>query len=161
MTAPDLIDLRALGYDETIAFAAELGQPRFRGEQIWRWVHAQMVDSFDEMTNLGKDLRAQLQARATIGTLTVAEIQTSHDGTRKLRLETRDGKSIESVLIPDGDKTTQCISSQVGCAIDCQFCATAKLALTRNLDPGEIVDQAYRAKKMPAEVDPGLRICFL
>ncbi len=161
MTAPDLIDLRALGYDETIAFAAELGQPRFRGEQIWRWVHAQMVDSFDEMTNLGKDLRAQLQARATIGTLTVAEIQTSHDGTRKLRLETRDGKSIESVLIPDGDKTTQCISSQVGCAIDCQFCATAKLGLTRNLDPGEIVDQVYRAKKLLAEVDPGRRITNL
>ncbi|MCE9577760.1 MAG: 23S rRNA (adenine(2503)-C(2))-methyltransferase RlmN [Deltaproteobacteria bacterium] len=161
MTTPDLTDLRALGYDETIAFAAELGQPRFRGEQIWRWVHAQMVDSIDEMSNLGKDLRAQLKARATIGTLTVAEIQTSKDGTRKLRLETRDGKSIESVLIPDGEKTTQCISSQVGCAIDCQFCATAKLGLTRNLDAGEIVDQVYRAKKLLAEVDPGRRITNL
>ena len=157
----DLRDLRSLGFDETVALAASLGAPKFRGEQIWRWVHGKMVDSIDEMTNVPKDLRARLAEVATIGTLGVAEIQTSRDGTRKLRLTTHDGKSIESVIIPDGEKTTQCISSQVGCAIDCQFCATAKLGLSRNLEPGEIVDQVYRARKLLAEVEPERRITNL
>jgi 23S rRNA (adenine2503-C2)-methyltransferase len=152
-------DLRAMTLVETTDWMVrELGQPRFRGEQIWRWIHGKGARSFDEMTNLGAALRAELAEKATIGTLEVAEIQTSKDGTRKLRLETRDGKSIESVLIPDGDKTTQCISSQVGCALDCQFCATAKLGLTRHLDAGEIVDQVYRARALLAEVEPGRRI---
>lgn len=155
----DLIDLRALDLDQTVAFATEvLGQPRYRGEQIWRWVHGAGVTRFEDMTNLGKGLRAELERRATLGTLQVAEVQTSRDGTRKMRLATRDGRSIESVLIPDGEKLTQCISSQVGCAIDCQFCATAKLGLARHLDPGEIVDQVYRARALLAEVEPGRRI---
>jgi 23S rRNA (adenine2503-C2)-methyltransferase len=154
-----LADLRAMTLVETADWMVrELGQPRFRGEQVWRWIHGKGARSFDEMTNLGAALRAELAAKATIGTLQVAEVQTSRDGTRKLRLETRDGKSIESVLIPDGDKTTQCISSQVGCALDCQFCATAKLGLTRHLDAGEIVDQVYRARALLAEVEPGRRI---
>ena len=155
-------DLRAMTLVETMDWMVrELGQPRFRGEQVWRWVHGKGARSFDEMTNLGAPLRAALAEKATIGTLEVAEVQTSKDGTRKLRLETRDGKSIESVLIPDGDKTTQCISSQVGCALDCQFCATGKLGLTRHLDPGEIVDQVYRARALLAEVEPGRRITNL
>jgi 23S rRNA (adenine2503-C2)-methyltransferase len=157
----ELRDLRSLSFDETVALAISLGAPKFRGEQIWRWVHGKMVDSIDEMTNVPRDLRAKLAEVATVGTLEVAEIQTSRDGTRKLRLVTRDGKSIESVIIPDGEKTTQCISSQVGCAIDCQFCATAKLGLSRNLTPGEIVDQVYRARKLLADVDPERRITNL
>jgi 23S rRNA (adenine2503-C2)-methyltransferase len=78
-----------------------------------------------------------------------------------LRLVTRDGQSIESVLIPDGEKTTQCISSQVGCAVDCQFCATAKMGLMRNLDAGEIVDQVYVARRLLAEVEPGRKLTNL
>lgn len=116
---------------------------------------------FRRNVELVKDVRATLEARATLGCLTVAEVQTSRDGTRKLRLLTRDGQSIESVLIPDGDKTTQRISSQVGCAVDCQFCATAKLGLKRNLDAGEIVDQVYLAQRLLAEVDPDRRITNL
>jgi len=135
--------------------------PRFRGEQIWRWVHGAGVRSFDEMTNVSKAVRTQLAERATLGTLQVDEVQTSHDGTRKLRLLTRDGKAIETVLIPDGEKLTQCISSQVGCALDCQFCATAKLGLSRHLDAGEIVDQVYRARALLAEVEPGRRVTNL
>jgi 23S rRNA (adenine2503-C2)-methyltransferase len=88
-------------------------------------------------------------------------VQRSADGTRKLRLRTRDGRSIESVLIPDGDKLTQCISSQVGCALDCQFCATAKLGLVRHLDAGEIADQVYRAQALMADAEPGRRITNL
>jgi 23S rRNA (adenine2503-C2)-methyltransferase len=155
------IDLRTLTLDEAQGFAVAQGWPAFRGEQVWRWVHDKAVRSFDDMTNLGRETRARLAETAVIGGLEIAEVQTSRDGTRKLRLVTRDGQSIESVVIPDGDKTTQCISSQVGCAVDCQFCATAKLGLVRNLDAGEIVDQVYLARRLLAEVDPGRRISNL
>jgi len=155
---PSLTDLRALTLPETEEWFVAQGQARFRGEQVWRWIHGKGARTWDEMTNVSATLRAELATRATIGTLDVAEVQTSRDGTRKLRLETRDGRSIESVLIPDGEKTTQCISSQVGCALDCQFCATAKLGLVRHLDAGEIVDQVYRARALLAEVEPDRRI---
>jgi 23S rRNA (adenine2503-C2)-methyltransferase len=154
-------DFRAMTLEDAEAFAVARGWPRFRGEQVWRWVHDKGVRRFDDMTNLGAATRAELAAHATIGGLTIAEVQTSADGTRKLRLVTHDGQSIESVLIPDGDKTTQCISSQVGCAVDCQFCATAKLGLVRNLDAGEIVDQVYLARQLLAEVEPGRKLTNL
>jgi 23S rRNA (adenine2503-C2)-methyltransferase len=161
-TPPLQRDLRAMTLDETVAFVTgELGEPRFRGEQVWRWVHAHGVSDFDAMKNVPKATRAKLAGRAKIGTLKVAEVQTSIDGTRKVRFETADGRSIESVIIPDGEKTTQCISSQVGCALDCQFCATAKLGFTRHLDAGEIADQVYRARALLAEVEPGRRITNL
>ena len=164
MTTPtqdDRPDLRALTLDEAQALAESLGLPRFRGEQAWRWVHGKGAVSWDEMSNIGPAVRERLAAGARIGTLTLAEVQRSKDGTKKLRFTTRDGYAIESVLIPDGDKTTQCISSQVGCAVDCQFCATAKLGLTRNLDPGEITDQVYRARALLAAEEPDRRITNL
>jgi len=160
-TAVGKLDLRNVTLDEAEAFAVAQGWPRFRGEQIWRWVHDKGARSFDDMTNLGRETRARLAETAAIGGLEIAEVQTSHDGTRKLRLTTHDGQSIESVVIPDGDKTTQCISSQVGCAVDCQFCATAKMGLRRNLDAGEIVDQVYLARGLLAELEPGRRITNL
>jgi 23S rRNA (adenine2503-C2)-methyltransferase len=141
-------DLRAMTLSDAQEFAVAQGWPRFRGEQAWRWVHAKGVRDFAEMTDLPRDARDGLAECAAIGSLEVADVQSSRDGTRKLRLVTRDGNSIESVIIPDGDKTTLCISSQVGCAIDCQFCATAKLGLVRNLDAGEIVDQVYVARRL-------------
>ena len=156
-----MLDLRNQTLDETVALAAQLGEPRYRGEQIWRWVHARGATTLDQMSDVSKDLRLRLAQVARLGALEVAEVQRSIDGTRKLRLTTRDGKSIESVLIPDGDKLTQCISSQVGCALDCQFCATAKLGLVRNLEPGEIVDQVYRAQELLAREEPGRRITNL
>jgi 23S rRNA (adenine2503-C2)-methyltransferase len=156
-----VLDLRNQTLEETVALTASLGEPRYRAEQIWRWVHARGATSLDQMTDLSKELRARLAGEVSLGTLEVAEVQRSVDGTRKLRLTTRDGKSIESVLIPDGDKMTQCISSQVGCALDCQFCATAKLGLTRNLEPGEIADQVYRAQELLAREEAGRRITNL
>ncbi len=151
-----------MDFPETVAFATEvLGQPSYRGEQIWRWIHGAGVREFSEMSNISKRLQGLMHSEAELGTLRVADVQTSADGTRKMRLETRDGHSIESVLIPDGDKLTQCISSQVGCALDCRFCATAKLGLSRHLDAGEIVDQVYRARELLAEVEPGRRITNL
>jgi 23S rRNA (adenine2503-C2)-methyltransferase len=156
-----LPDICAMTLDEAEAFAVARGWSKFRGEQIWRWVHARGARAFDEMTDLSRDIRAELAGVASIGSLRIAEIQTSRDGTRKLRLVTRDDHSIESVLIPDGDKTTQCISSQVGCAVDCQFCATAKLGLVRNLDAGEIVDQVYLARTLLAQLEPDRRLTNL
>ena len=160
-SADDRPDLRALTLDEAMAFVETLGLPRFRGEQAWRWVHGKGAGTWDEMTNIGAPVRERLAAAMSIGTLILAEVQRSRDGTKKLRFTTRDGYAIESVLIPDGDKTTQCISSQVGCAVDCQFCATAKLGLTRNLDPGEIADQVYRARALLAVEEPERRITNL
>ena len=137
------------------------GEPRYRGEQLWRWAHGAGVQSFEEMSNISKTLRTQLAMHMQLGTLRIDMIQTARDGTRKLRLLTRDNQAIESVLIPDGDKLTQCISSQVGCALGCRFCATAKMGLKRNLDAGEIVDQVYRAQHLLATVEPGRRITNL
>jgi 23S rRNA (adenine2503-C2)-methyltransferase len=153
----ELPDLRAMTLADAEALAVASGWPRFRGEQVWRWVHDKGARGFAEMTNVAPAMRDEWAARARIGGLAIAEVQTSRDGTKKLRLVTRDGQSIESVLIPDGDKLTQCISSQVGCAVDCQFCATAKLGLVRNLDAGEIVDQVYLARAL----EPGRRITNL
>jgi 23S rRNA (adenine2503-C2)-methyltransferase len=155
-------DLKRLTWDETLGWArAVLGEPAFRGEQLFRWVHARGALDFDAMSDIGKPLRARLAELAAVPRLEVAEVQRGADGTKKLRLVTRDGRSIESVLIPDGDKTTQCISTQVGCAMACDFCATGKLGLTRNLDAGEIVDQVYRAQALLAAEEPGRRITNL
>jgi 23S rRNA (adenine2503-C2)-methyltransferase len=154
-------DLRDLTFDQMLGFAAGLGEPRYRGEQLFRWVHGRGVTDFAAMTNLGKGLRAALAEQATLTTLVVDQVQTSADGTRKLRLLTDDGHAIESVLIPDGDKLTQCISSQVGCPLGCRFCATARLGFTRNLAPGEIVDQVYRARALLDQVEPGRRLTNL
>src|SRR5262249_36369820 len=103
------------------------------------------------MTDLPAALRARLAAAATLEPLAVDVVQRSHDGTQKLRLRTHDGKLLESVLIPEDDKLTLCVSSQVGCALDCTFCATAKLGFGRQLSPGEIVGQVYQARTMAAE----------
>jgi 23S rRNA (adenine2503-C2)-methyltransferase len=154
-------DVRDMTLEETTELALSLGESRFRGEQVYRWVHQHGVTSWDEMTNLSKAARDKLAAAATITTLAIDELQTSKDGTRKLRFLTPDGRAIESVLIPDGDKTTQCISSQVGCALDCDFCATAKLGFSRHLSAGEIVDQVYRARALLEQVEPGRRITNL
>ncbi len=154
-------DLRSMTLDDAEAFALAQGWPRFRGEQIWRWVHDHGVRDFAEMTNLSAANRDAIAAVGELRSLTLAESQTSKDGTRKLRFTTHDGASIESVLIPDGDrdgKTTICISSQVGCAVDCQFCATGKLGLKRNLDACEIVDQVYLGKRLLAAEAPDRRL---
>ncbi len=154
-----VIDLRSLRLEETRELVLAHGHPAYRAEQLWRWVHDKGVRSLDQATNLPAALRSSLAAASvTLSALQLAEVQRSTDGTRKMRITTSDGRSIESVLIPDGDKMTQCISSQVGCALDCQFCATAKLGLMRNLSAGEIVDQVYLAKELLAVEAPGQRI---
>jgi 23S rRNA (adenine2503-C2)-methyltransferase len=129
----------------------ELGSPSYRADQLFAWIHERQVDDFGAMSNLPKVERERLSERASLETLTVDAVLRARDGTRKLRLRTCDGEAIESVLIPNDERgLTQCISSQVGCALDCRFCATASLGFRRNLDSWEIVDQVARARQMLA-----------
>jgi 23S rRNA (adenine2503-C2)-methyltransferase len=129
--------------------AAELGAPGYRADQVFAWIHGRRVADFDVMTNLPKRERELLGARASLERLRVDTVLRARDGTRKLRLRTSDGEAIESVLIPNDERgLTQCVSSQVGCALDCRFCATASLGFVRNLDTWEIVDQVARAREL-------------
>ncbi len=154
-------DVLDLTHPELAAFLAEQGEKRFRTDQVFQWLHARGVRAFEEMSNLPKASRDKLASVAKIGSLRLDTVQRSTDGTRKLRFLVEDGRAIESVLIPDGDKMTQCISSQVGCALDCQFCATATLGFGRNLTAGEIVEQVHLARRLLAEEEPGRRITNL
>jgi 23S rRNA (adenine2503-C2)-methyltransferase len=142
-------ELRGLLADELVGWVERAGAPEYRAEQIFRWLHGHGVESLDAMTNVPTSLRQALERDHRTATLTLDTVQTAADGTRKLRFRTSDGHAIESVLIPDEDterdKLTLCISSQVGCALDCGFCATATLGFTRHLLAGEIVEQVYRA----------------
>ena len=153
-------DLRSFNPAELAQRVKAAGQPSYRSEQIFRWLHGQGVDSWDAMTNVPPALRQALSqdTEAAMAPLTLADEQVAADGTRKMRFLTEDGRSIESVLIPEEhdlepregndagrDKLTLCVSSQVGCALDCGFCATATLGFGRNLTAGEIVQQVYIA----------------
>ena len=147
------MDLRSFTPAELKERVLALGQPLYRAEQVFRWLHALPAEgpprSLREKSNLPAALRDTLLDEAPLRPLTAETIQEARDGTRKFRFRTHDGKAIESVLIPDDDverdKLTLCISSQVGCALDCQFCATATLGFSRHLSAGEIVDQVYQA----------------
>lgn len=120
-----------------------LGEPAFRAKQLYDWVHKKGVRSFDEMTNFPNHLRERLKAEGyAVGRVSVDQLLVSVDGTRKLVIRLSDDGVVETVLIPMGPNDfTQCISSQVGCALDCKFCYTGTLGLSRHLTPGEMVDQ--------------------
>jgi 23S rRNA (adenine2503-C2)-methyltransferase len=147
------LDLRSLTATELATRVRAAGAPAYRGEQVFRWLHEQAVEGTEQMTNVPRALREALEADAPLRPLRTDVVQEARDGTRKLRFRTADERAIESVLIPenpkDGDeernKLTLCVSSQVGCAMDCGFCATATLGYGRNLTAGEIVEQVYRA----------------
>ncbi len=134
-------DLVGLLPAEVEALVKELGQPRYRGRQVFHWVHARRVLDLEAMTNLSRTLRAALASRARVSRPVVAQLQRSQDGTRKFLLRLVDGEEIESVLIPDDDRLTACISTQVGCPLACRFCLTGLMDLRRNLRAAEIVGQ--------------------
>lgn len=136
-------DLRSLNLFDLEATLAEWGEPRFRAKQIYEWLWAKSVTSFDGMTNISKDLRAKLKENFTFYTLFEDAVQHSNDGTIKTRFLTHDGHRIESVLIPvpSDDRFTVCVSTQVGCSLTCSFCATGRMGRKRNLEAYEIVDQ--------------------
>jgi 23S rRNA (adenine2503-C2)-methyltransferase len=134
-------ELLGLTLTELSRFMESLGEPSYRGKQIYQSIYARRQFNFDEMTDLSKRLRGRLVDTAQISLPCVDKTQTSRDGTRKYLLKLQDGQKIESVFIPEERRETLCISTQVGCPMDCQFCLTALMGFTRNLTAGEIVGQ--------------------
>jgi len=132
--------------DQLIAWLADREIAAYRADQIQKWVYLRQVDRFDVMTDISKEIRALLPQHFVIGRLKVAQIETSRDGSRKYLFRLNDGKYIESVLIPERDHYTLCVSSQVGCAQDCLFCLTAMGGFERNLTRGEIIAQVRDIK---------------
>lgn len=149
-----------LGRDsaELAALLKALGQPEYRGRQIARWIYARGARDFTAMTDLPAALRTELAARAEVGRAPIAAAQRATDGTTKLLLELRDGQQIETVMLPYADRTSVCISSQVGCPVGCVFCATATMGFARNLTAGEMVDQVLAAGEAAREGAPQPRV---
>ena len=129
------------------AFFVEHGEKAFRASQIMQWIHQHGVTNFDEMLNLSKALRARLTEIAEVRLPEVLIDQASIDGTHKWLLRLDSGNSIEAVFIPEGSRGTLCVSSQIGCALDCSFCSTGKQGFNRNLTTGEIISQLLVANK--------------
>jgi 23S rRNA (adenine2503-C2)-methyltransferase len=137
----DKRDIRALSKDDLRKFFTEHGDKAFRGSQVYEWLWSKGAHSFDQMTNLAKPTRHMLDQHFVINHIKVDQMQRSEDGTVKNAVRLHDGLVVESVLIPTDTRTTACVSSQVGCSLDCNFCATARLKRMRNLGPDEIYDQ--------------------
>jgi 23S rRNA (adenine2503-C2)-methyltransferase len=127
------------------AFVAQLGSKPFRARQLMSWMYKRGASSFEEMTDLAKDLRARLAAAAEVRAPQIVSVQSSADGTTKWLLRADASQAFEMVFIPEADRGTLCISSQVGCALDCSFCATAQQGFNRNLTTAEIVGQVWLA----------------
>lgn len=140
---PHKTDLTELTRDQLTDFVTSQNLPAFRAKQIFSWLYRPGINDFSQMTNLSKDLRQALFQKAVIGRLTLSAKETASDGTVKYGFRLHDGKMIESVLIPDEDRHTLCVSSQVGCAMGCAFCLTATMGFIRNLTCGEIVGQVF------------------
>lgn len=148
--------LRDLPLGALAALAADLGEPRYRAAQLCGWLFERGALAWDELTNLPRPMRDALAAGHDLAGLEPVERQCSQDGTRKFLFRLRDGESIESVIIPMESHATFCLSSQVGCAMACSFCATARGGLMRQLTPGEILEQVLRLQRdLAAEPLPG------
>ena len=134
-------DVRALTKEQLRDFFTGQGDQPFRGNQVYEWLWQKGAHSFDVMTNLSKTTRDMLEANFVINHIKVDLMQRSSDGTIKNAVRLHDDLVVESVLIPTKTRTTACVSSQVGCSLDCRFCATSRLKRMRNLNPDEIYDQ--------------------
>ncbi|MDY8136492.1 23S rRNA (adenine(2503)-C(2))-methyltransferase RlmN [Aquimarina sp. 2201CG5-10] len=140
-------DIRALTKIELRQFFEEQGDKAFRGNQVYEWLWSKGAHNFEDMTNISKPTRQMLEDNFVINHIRVDQMQKSSDGTIKNAVRLHDGLIVESVLIPTPTRTTACVSSQVGCSLDCKFCATARLKRMRNLNPDEIYDQVVAIDK--------------
>jgi 23S rRNA (adenine2503-C2)-methyltransferase len=153
---PNLLGLDRSGLE---TFFDSIGEKKFRATQVMKWIHQLGVVDFQEMNNLSKDLRNHLSETSNIQNLHVAKDLLSKDGTRKWLLQLPDGNHIEAVFIPEDDRGTLCVSSQVGCALDCSFCSTGRQGFNRNLTTAEIVSQVWLAAHLlEEEKKPGRKI---
>ncbi|RRQ23524.1 23S rRNA (adenine(2503)-C(2))-methyltransferase RlmN [Guyparkeria sp. SCN-R1] len=149
MTSTDeRINLLGLAPSRLRAWFAEMGEKPFRANQVLKWVHQRRVEDFDAMTDLAKSLREKLKEIACIQAPEILLDQESKDGTRKFLVDTGGGNSVEMVYIPEDDRATLCISSQVGCSLTCTFCSTGRQGFNRNLSTAEIVGQLWLAERL-------------
>ena len=160
VTAPHTVKTNLLGLDPRAmqAYFAGLGEKPFRAGQVLQWIHQYGVDNFDAMTNLSKALRSKLAESAEIRAPQIELDQLSTDGTRKWLLRLADGNCIEAVFIPEAERGTLCVSSQVGCALNCSFCATGHQGFNRNLEMHEIIAQMWVANRALGRDPKGERI---
>ncbi len=138
---PQKTDLKNFHLEGLIRYVESLGQPAFRGRQIMAWLYRPGIVNFDQMTDIAKKFREILKENASISNFSKPVLERSTDGCVKFGFHLEDGHIIESVLIPEEDRNTLCLSSQVGCAMDCSFCLTGTMGFLRNLSPAEIVNQ--------------------
>ena len=140
-------DIRALSLEQLQDFFVSVGSESFRAKQVYQWLWGKSVYSFDQMTNISGSLCKLMQEKFVINHIRVDRVQRSTDGTIKNAIKLYDGNMVESVLIPTETRSTACVSSQVGCSLDCNFCATARLKRMRNLNADEIYDQVVVINK--------------
>lgn len=141
-------DIKSLNLEQLTEELLKLGEKKFRAKQVYSWIHEKLADSFDEMTNLSKDLREKLKADYTLNSMDAVAVQTSKiDGTQKYLFRLHDGHVVESVLMRYHHGNSVCISSQVGCRMGCRFCASTLDGLVRGLTAGEMIDQIYQIGK--------------
>ena len=143
----DKKDIRSLSKEQLRDFFVANNDKAFRGNQVYEWLWSKGAHHFDDMTNVSKETRTMLENNFVINHIKVDTMQRSEDGTVKNAVRLHDGLVVESVLIPTNTRTTACVSSQVGCSLDCNFCATARLKRMRNLEPAEIYDQVIAIDK--------------
>lgn len=151
---PEKINLLGLSTSKLIDFFESIGEKRFRAIQVQKWIHQNGIDDFDAMSNISKALRERLKVIAEIRPPQVIKQLDSTDGTRKFLIGVSGNNVVETVLIPDGDRGTLCVSSQVGCSLDCSFCATGKQGFNRDLTAAEIIGQVWIAAKSYGQLDP-------
>lgn len=144
-------DLKSLDWEELQEFTEKAGQKAFRSKQLYQWMHRQLASSFDEMTNLSKDFREELKKHCVLCSAVTVQRQISSDGTSKFLMELSDGNHIESVLMKYKHGNSVCISTQAGCRMGCQFCASTVGGLIRSLRPSEMLDQVYEIQRITKE----------
>lgn len=144
-------DIRTYSAEDMATVFERIGEPKFRAKQVYDWLWAKSARSFDEMTNLSLPLRAKLAEEFAFYSVSEKLAQKSKDGTVKLGMNLHDGRVVEGVMIPDDERNTACVSSQVGCSLACSFCATGFLKRERNLEAGEIYDQVVLLNKYALE----------
>ena len=144
-------DIRSISLHELNKFVVNNNFPKYRSSQIFNWINKSSVKSYDDMTNLPKSLIELLKVNFRLNFSKISYKKISVDSTMKFAIILHDKLIVESVLIPSGDRVTACVSSQVGCSLDCEFCATSKLSRMRNLESYEIFDQIMLMNKQSIE----------
>lgn len=158
MSSTEAVNLLGLDLPGLKAFFAGIGEKPFRAGQVMQWIHHYGVSDFEAMTNISKDLRARLKETSMIAVPEIVLDRVAEDGTRKWLLRLADGNCIESVFIPEDDRGTLCVSSQVGCVLNCSFCSTARQGYNRNLSSAEIIAQVWVANRALGRDPKGERI---